>query len=132
MNQMNHQIEQINHQPNQFDHDCNIDVTDDTSQPKSDEEENSDEEEIREFPIHEYYIHGLYDIHISDIINTVGIQFETMDDAFAWRLQKLEEMKEWDWEEANEYEFPFLVCVNEKRFITPLGSTMHFSRFFKN
>lgn len=101
------------------------------SQPKSDVEENSDEE-IREFPIHEYYIHGLYDIHISDIINTVGIQFETMSDAFAWRLQKLEEMKEWDWEEANEYEFPFLVCVPEKRFITPVGSTMHFSRFLKN
>jgi hypothetical protein len=91
------------------------------------DEERYLEDDLEDDPKRYLFIHGEY-IHINDIIES-GVQFETMDDMFNWRLQILEEMKSWPCEESNNFEFPFLVCKSARRFMCPGGCIRSFSRY---
>jgi hypothetical protein len=95
------------------------------------EEEHKDDEDeyddLKDNPKRYLFIRGEY-IHINDIIEN-GIEFETMVDMFNWRLKKIEEISSWPSEDQNNYEFPFLVCKNAKRFMCPVGCIFNFSRF---
>ncbi len=85
------------------------------------------EDDFEDDPKRYFFLYGEY-IHINDIIES-GVQFETMDDMFNWRLQKIEEMNSWPCEESNNFEFPFLVCKSARRFMCPGGCIRSFSRY---
>ncbi len=96
-------------------------------EPCNEDEEKYLEDDFEDNPKRYLFTRGEY-FHINDIIES-GIQFETMNDMFNWRLQKLDEISSWPGEEQNNFEFPFLVCKNAKRFMCPAGCIFNFSRF---
>ena len=65
-------------------------------------------------PEHEYYRYGSYDLHINEIIYDIGLQFETISEAYEWRIN-------------NNNTFSFLVSLKDKKFICPLGYCFDFS-----